>query len=90
MAPRNVQFALALRSAVTELAQASNKLESLFATYWDSSYSTITDNDLASHDLTAAQITAAITLAENLAKFLNNQVPAQADYSATINAMRSL
>ena len=95
MAPRKTDFALALRTAGGSLADAADDLADLYEVYWASGYNSGGSNelvagDLTGHDITVTQVTAMITLAENLAKFLNNQDPTNADYDQTLDGLKNL
>ena len=60
--------------------------------YFDNGYNSgagdqITDPDVASADITAAQFANCITLIQNFEKLRTNQVPTTSDYAATLNAV---
>ena len=55
--------------------------------YFDSGI-TFTDEDVAALGITAAQVTACLTLLENVGKFYAGNSPANAAYRVTINAVR--
>ena len=95
MASRKVDFALAVRKAVTALAEAAERIQELDDIYGDSGYDSggsdpITDEDIAGHDITASDLANASTLAANLALFLNDGSPMQFDYASRINAFRGM
>jgi len=89
-----IAFAQEGQALCTELADVLERFKSYFATYFDRGYNgggsnPIVDGDLTSLAVTAAQIAASITLAENIDKFANNQAIFQSDYDATINGLRT-
>ena len=95
MTPRKVDFALSVRTAITAFAEAVERIAELDEIYDDSGYDSggsdpITDSDLTGHDITAANLGAASVFAAQLALFLNNGSPAQADYASAINSFRSM
>lgn len=95
MAPRKVDFALAVRAGVTALAEAAERVAELDAMYVDSGYDAlgsnpITDGDLTGHDVTALDLTNASIFAVNLALFLNGGDPLVFDYAGAINAFRGM
>jgi len=94
MASRKVDFALQMESAATQLAMAIEALEMMRRSYVASGYNSggsdpITDDDIAGHDITAAQIDAVSTLTANLTLFLDNGEPLQGYYRTTLDATRS-
>lgn len=94
MAPRKVNYALAVRDAVTALAEAAERIAVLNSTFGDSGYDSggsnpIIDDDLIGHDITAQDLAKASVFAVNLALFLNNGDPQIQDYSSEINAFRN-
>lgn len=88
-------FVLAAQEASTVLAKLAPKFDVLFQTYFDRGYNTGGANPLVDGDIpaelgiTAADIAAFITLAENVGKFLNNQEVFVSDYQATVNKIRT-
>lgn len=95
MSSRKVNFALAVRNVATNLAQVMDDIDALAGIYVASGYQSgganaIVDEDVQAHDITAAQLVAFATLATNLVKFMNNQVPAQADYNTPLDAFRNV
>jgi hypothetical protein len=82
------------QASATTMAQIGEDLASLVDVYFDRGYDSggsnpIIDDDLASLGITAAQLAALITLAQQLANFLGNSAVATADYGATLNASRT-
>ena len=95
MAPRKIDFSLAVRAAVTALAEAAERIAELDAIYVDSGYdgggtNPIVDNDLVGHDIVAQDLANASTFAENLALFLNNGGPMVFDYASAIGRFRDM
>ena len=89
-----VAFAQEAQALSTIVADVSKRMADVFDTYFDRGYNgggsnAITDPDLTSLGVTAAQIAAFITLAENINIFLNNGAPFQSDYDSTINGLRT-
>lgn len=83
-------FATTARAVVTVLAQHIEIADSLLDTWFDRGYSgVITDEAIAGSGLTAAQLTDAIVLFEQLRKFRDNEAVATGDYGATMNRLRS-
>lgn len=95
MAPRKANYALAVRDAVTALAEAAERIAELDAIYKDSGYDSggadpIIDDDLIGHDITAADLANASIFATNLALFLNDGDPLVFDYASAIGSFRSM
>ena len=95
MAPRKVDFSLAVRAAVTALAEAAERIAELDAIYVDSGYdgggtNPIVGGDLTGHDITAQDLANASTFAKNLALFLNNGDPMVFDYASAIGSFRNM
>lgn len=91
--PPKAQFAIQVRATSAKLAQAANEAATLVAVYFDRGYNggsanAIVDKDVADHNTTAADIAAFITLAQQLARFLNNAAVVTADYKSTVNKTR--
>jgi hypothetical protein len=89
-----VAFAQEAQVLCTDLAEVSERMTSVFNTYFDRGYNSggadpIVDGDLTSLGVTASQIAAFITLAENINKFFDNQASLQSDYGSTINGLRT-
>lgn len=94
MAPRKVTFAKQCQDAATSLAIAADAAADLYSIYFDRGYNSggadpITDADLEAHEITAAEISSFMSMAENLALFLNNGSPAQSDYDSSLNKLRA-
>lgn len=90
---QKTQFAGQLRATATKLAQAINEADDIVSIYFDRGYnsggaSQIVDNDVASENLTAANIASFITAAQQLANYANNAAVSQGDYDSTINKVR--
>lgn len=83
-----------LRSNFQHLAEAIAALDDLRDIYFDRGYNTLTDGDLTGEEmasgLTAADLASGINFVEALGLLLNNGVPAQADWDATISKLRFL
>lgn len=95
MVSRKEDFALAVRTAVTALAEAAERIAELDAIYMDSGYDSggtnpITDEDLTGHDMTAQDLANASTFATNLALFLSDGDPMVFDYASAINKFRDM
>ena len=91
---KKLDFATQLQRQVTLIAQAADKGDDLVTVYFDRTYNSggadeIVDADLTTLEITAAQLGNAITFFQNLNKLLNNEDPANADYDATLNAVRT-
>ncbi|MBN1991364.1 MAG: hypothetical protein JW953_01575 [Anaerolineae bacterium] len=91
---KKLDFVTASQDVSTILGQIAPKFQVLFEVYFDRGYNgggadPITDEDIAAAGVTAADVAAFTTLAENVGKFLNNQAAFQSDYQATINKIRT-
>lgn len=86
-------FAARMQSEATSVAQAIANLDELVAVYFDRSYNTgesaIVDADVEALGLIAADIGSGITLAQQLKNLRDNAVVDQADYGATLSALRT-
>lgn len=87
-------FAEQIQGGATTFAQLGDKLADLESVYFDRGYDAggvdpIADDDIVSLNITAAQLGAFITFAQQVKNFLNNLAVAQADYDATLNAVRT-
>ncbi len=75
------------------LAVVLNSAADLESSYFDRGYNAgptaITDSDVESLGITAANVSSFITMSQQLAKFVGNEVVTQGDYDSTINAMRT-
>lgn len=88
------EFAEQAKKVSTDLAQLSERVLSMFHAYFDRGYNgggsdPLLDSDIVASGVTAAQIAAFITLAEQLGNFLNNQSALVSDYDSTINKLRT-
>ena len=92
---KEADFVIAVQEASTTLAKLAPKFQTLFETYFDRGYNGGGANPLADGDIpaelgiTAADVAAFITLAENVGLFLNNGEPFQSDYAVTLNKLRT-
>lgn len=87
------RYAEAVINLAQDLAAISDRLEPLESEYFDNGYNSggadeLVDNDVTENKTTAAEIADAITLVQELTKFLNAGSPANGDYSVTMNKMR--
>lgn len=94
MADQKVLFAQRMQAACTQLAQVADAYADMFTVYFDRGYDAaganpIVDDDLTSLGITAANIAAGMTLAEQIQHFLNNQAALVSDYDQTLNALRT-
>lgn len=80
--------AKAIIEAVQSLATATDTAGDLEKEYFDVAGAGWVDADVAALGITAAQLASCITFLENFDKFMTNQVAAQADYTAVLNAVR--
>lgn len=85
-------FVAAAQELSTVLAKVAPQFNYMFKTYFDREYNganALIDADIpAELQITAANVAAFITLAENLGKMLGNQAVTTADYGATLNKLR--
>jgi hypothetical protein len=87
-------FATQSQEQATTMAQLGDKLADILSVYFDRGYNSggsnpITNDDLASLGITAAQLGDMVTLAEQFANFLGNVAVTPADYDSTLNAIRT-
>ena len=87
-------FAGEAQSQATTLAQVGEGLAAVVDVYFDRGYNgggsnPISDVDIASLGITAAQLGDVVTLAQQLANFLGNAAVATADYGSTLNQVRT-
>ena len=78
----------------TALAQVADRLTNLETVYFDRGYNSggtnpIVDGDIVSLNITAADLAALVTLAQQLNNFLGNLAVATGDYDATLNTVRT-
>jgi hypothetical protein len=90
---KKITFTMQARSDATTMAQLANSLADIVSVYFDRGYNSggadpITDGDLDGL-ITAAELEALITLSQQFANFLGNAAVTQADYDATLNAVRT-
>jgi len=87
-------FATQAQTSATSLSDVSDKLADLYSVYFDRGYNSggsnpITNDDVASLGITAAQLGDMMTLAQQFANFLGNSAVTTGDYDATLNAIRT-
>ena len=92
---RKLQYAVAVRGAVTAYDDLVTKLNELADIFAGSGYDAggsnpITTEDLAGTDVTPGDLAAVAVFVENINLFLNGDVPAVYDYGAAINAFRGI
>jgi hypothetical protein len=78
----------------TTLAQVADRLANLETVYFDRGYDSggsnpITNDDVVSLNVTAADLAALITLIQQLNNFLGNSAVTAGDYDATLNTVRT-
>ncbi len=88
------KFATKIIEMATNVGYWADNAENYHGSYFDKGYNSggsneIVDADVASLEITASQLVSAMTFIENFNKFFENEVVAQADYKATINAIRT-
>lgn len=89
-----LRYAGTIQNKANIIVQLQADCKAIFETYFDRGYNVggaapITDEDLATLGLTAADVSGFITFAENFGKMLDNQAVFQSDYSQTMNKIRS-
>ncbi len=94
MASRKNKFAVQCQSVDTTIARAIEDARALEETWSTRTYNAggndeLVDADVAGLEITAAQVTAFIVLAGELAKLVDNEAVTQAYYSITLNAIRT-
>ena len=90
-----INFTIRMQELVTALANVQDQVPDDWQLFFDRGYNSgganpIVDGDISSTGLTAAQVESAITLYENLDKFLSGTAVSQAVYRQTVNAIRKL
>lgn len=94
MADKNT-YIQRLMDASTKLAQVSNDFEDLVSAFFDRGYNSggvneILDGDISTGlGISASDVSSAITLAQQLANFLNNAAISTGDYDVTLNKLRT-
>lgn len=94
MADKNT-YVQRLQDTATKLAQVANEFEDLVSVYFDRGYNgggadEIEDTDIsAGLGITAADVANGVTLAQQLANFLNNAAVTTGDYDLTLNKLRT-
>jgi len=88
-----VKFATKIQESSTTVAQALASAKNIYSVYFDRGYSAggsdpIIDEDLLSLGLTAADLASFITMADQLAKFFNNEAVTTGDYDSIVNKLR--
>lgn len=83
-----------LRRSITQIAQHATNGEELVSTWTKREYQSggsdeMTDEDISSTGITAAEMALGITLFNNLKKFRFNDTPTQNDYEATMAKLRN-
>jgi hypothetical protein len=78
----------------TTLAQVADRLANLETVYFDRGYDSggsnpITNDDVVSLSITAADLAALITLTQQLSNFLGNSAVTAGDYDSTLNTVRT-
>jgi len=78
----------------TTLAQISDALANLESVYFDRGYNSggsnpITNDDVSSLNITAADLASLITLIQQLNNFLGNSAVTTGDYDATLSTVRT-
>ena len=82
-----IDLAKAIVYQVQRLAPVMDEGADVLQEYFDSGV-TFTDDDVAALGVTAAQVTACLTLLENAGKFFSGTTPTNAAYRTTINSVR--
>lgn len=88
-----VTWAGQAQADATTLSQVADRLANLETVYFDRGYNDIgsnpiTNDDVVSLNVTAADLAALITLIQQLNNFLENTAVTSGDYDATLNAIR--
>ena len=83
-----IETAKAVIEPVKAVAETADVAKDRIKEYFDLAGDGWVDADVAALGITAAQLASCITFLENFDKFMTNQVAAQADYTAVLNAVR--
>jgi hypothetical protein len=88
-------FVQNLQQAMNQFHQAAALLKDTDLYYYKNGFqaggaNAIVDSDLTAYNLKAADVAAGMTLAEQLQNFLNNTAVATADYSTTVQRLRTV
>lgn len=95
MNTQEAAFVQRVQSNAHKLADDIATAIELAAIYYDRTYGSgganeLTDGDLEDAHITAAQLAAYVTMAQQLANFRDNASVEQANYGATLNQVRAL
>ena len=85
-----VDTAKAIIRTVQSLAMATDAAENLVAEYWDAAGEGWVDVDVVTLGITAAQLTACITLLEQIDLLMTNQATTPSMYRGTLNHARRI
>lgn len=90
-----LDFANEIIQKSTEMMGLAKDLSDLNEFYFDNGLDSggadpIIDDDVSESDITAAEIADVVNFAGYLSTWLNNGVPFQADWSATLNKVRNV
>ena len=91
---KKIDFATKVQANTTSIAGLKDTLEDVVEVFFARGYNAggadpITDADLAGTGITLADLTACITMFQQIANFFGNQAVTQGDYSTTVNKMRT-
>jgi len=94
MSDQQIRYARRLQDITTQLAQIADDCPDLFKLFWDRGYgaggaNVITDEQLSAIGLTAADVSAMITLIEQFDNFASGRAVFATDYKSTMNRMRA-
>ena len=87
MAMQKLELAKAIIWQTQRQAATMDEGPDVLQEYFDSNV-TFADEDVAALGVTAAQVTACLTLLENVGKFYAGNTPVNAAYRVTVNAVR--
>ena len=87
-------FVECMQRSITQIAQHASLGKELVSIWTKREYQSggadeITDEDIATTGITAAEMALGITLFNNLYKFRYNDIPTQNDYESTIARLRN-